>query len=99
LQRHGTDYAKVAHNKVANYGALERFYSPDSIQVIVQSTQQYFNFEGLQGRLLSSSYAPREGPRADAMLQELPKLFDKYAENGQVTFEYYTRIYYGHLTA
>jgi ubiquinone/menaquinone biosynthesis C-methylase UbiE len=99
LQRHATDYAVVAHNKVANYGALERFYSPDRMQVITQSTQQHFDFEGLRGRLLSSSYAPREGPRAEAMLQELPQLFEEHAENGQVAFEYYTRIYYGHLTA
>jgi ubiquinone/menaquinone biosynthesis C-methylase UbiE len=99
LQRHATDYSIVAHNKVANDGALEQFYSPDRMQVLTQSTQQRFDFEGLQGRLLSSSYAPREGPRAKAMLQALPQLFDEHAENGQVTFEYHTRIYYGHLTA
>jgi ubiquinone/menaquinone biosynthesis C-methylase UbiE len=99
LQRHATDYAMVAHNKVANYGALEQFYSPDQMQVLTQSTQQHFDFEGLRGRLLSSSYAPRQGPRAEAMLQELPQLFEKHAENGQVTFKYYTRIYYGRLTA
>jgi SAM-dependent methyltransferase len=99
LQRYATDYSTVAHNKVANYGALERFYSPDGMKVITQSTQQHFDFEGLRGRLLSSSYAPREGPRAETMLQELPELFEKHAENGQVAFEYHTRIYYGHLTA
>ncbi|MGA9564244.1 MAG: class I SAM-dependent methyltransferase [Candidatus Korobacteraceae bacterium] len=99
LQRHATDYSTVAHNKVANYGALEQFYSPDPMRVITQSTQQYFDLEGLRGRLLSSSYAPREGPRAEEMLQQLPELFQKHAENGQVTFEYFTRIYYGHLTA
>ena len=99
LQRHATDYATVAHNKVANYGALESFYAPNRMQVITQSTLQKFDFEGLRGRLLSSSYAQREGPRAEAMLRELPALFDEYAENGQVIFEYWTRIYYGHLTA
>ena len=99
LQRHATDYPDVAHNKVANYGALEQFYSPNPMQLINQATQQRFDFEGLRGRLLSSSYAPRQGPRAEAMLQKLPELFSRYAENGLVTFEYCTRIYYGHLTA
>lgn len=99
LQRYATDYSTVAHNKVANYGALEEFYSPDRMHVITQSTQQYFDLEGLRGRLLSSSYAPREGPRAEAMLRELPELFMRHNQNGQVTFEYHTRIYYGHLTA
>jgi ubiquinone/menaquinone biosynthesis C-methylase UbiE len=99
LQRHATDYAVVAHNKVANYGALEQFYFPNQMQVITQETQQRFDFEGLKGRLLSSSYAPREGPRAEAMLQELPSLFATHAHDGRVVFEYVTRIYYGHLTA
>ena len=99
LQRHGTDYSTVAHNKIANYEALEQFYSPNQMKLIVQATQQRFDLDGLWGRLLSSSYAPREGPRAEAMLKELPSLFAKYAEDGRVTFEYWTRIYYGHLTA
>ena len=32
------------------------------------------------------------------MLRELPDLFSTYQENGRVTFEYETKIYYGHLT-
>ena len=99
LQRYATDYSTVAHNKVANYGALEQFYSPNQMPVIVQATQQRFDLEGLRGRLLSSSYAPREGPAAEAMLNELPKLFAAHAQDGQVVVEYWTRIYYGHLTA
>ena len=99
LLRHSTDYSTVAHNKVANYGALEQFYSPNRMQVITQATRQRFDLEGLRGRLLSSSYAPCEGPRAETMLRELPELFDRYAEQGQVVLEYQTKIYYGHLTS
>jgi len=99
LQRHATDYSTVAHNKVANYGALERFYSPNAIQTITQTTSQRLDLEGLRGRLLSSSYAPREGPAAEAMLKELPSLFHRFALDGHVVLEYRTRIYYGHLTA
>ena len=98
LLRYATDYSLVTHNKVANYGALERFYSPNRMHAITQSTRQQFDFEGLRGRLLSSSYVPREGPAAEAMLRELPELFAAYAKDGQVVFEYETRIYYGHLT-
>ncbi len=98
LVRHSTDYITVAHNKVANYGALERFYSPDRMRLVVQATQQRFDLEGLRGRLLSSSYAPREGPAATAMLEALPRLFARYAEGGKVTLDYHTRIYFGHLT-
>ncbi len=98
LLRYATDYSLVAHNKVAHYGALEKFYSPNRMHAITQSTRQQFDFDGLRGRLLSSSYAPREGPAADAMLRELPELFAAHAKEGRVVFEYRTRIYYGHLT-
>jgi ubiquinone/menaquinone biosynthesis C-methylase UbiE len=98
LVRYSTDYTTVAHNRVANYGALERFYSPDRMGLVVQATQQHFDLEGLRGRLLSSSYAPREGPESEAMLLELPKLFADCQENGFVTLDYHTRIYFGHLT-
>ena len=98
LQQYSTDYSTVAHNKVANYSALEQFYSPNRMHVLVQQTQQRFDYEGLRGRLLSSSYAPREGPGAERMLRALPELFDRYAENGRVTLDYFTRIYYGRLS-
>jgi ubiquinone/menaquinone biosynthesis C-methylase UbiE len=98
LLRYATDYTLVAHNKVANYGALEKFYSANRMHAITQSTRQQFDFEGLRGRLLSSSYAPREGAAAEAMFRELPNLFAAHAKDGQVVFEYQTRIYYGHLT-
>lgn len=99
LQRFATDYIFVAHNKVANYGALQRFYAPNPVQIITQPSRQQFDYEGLRGRLLSSSYAPREGAAADAMLSELPELFSRYAEHDHVIFEYETKIYYGHLNA
>lgn len=97
LVKYSTDYSTVARNKVANYGALQRFYSPNEMQVIVQHAQQQFDLEGLRGRLLSSSYAPREGPQAEAMLRALPELFAQHAEAGRVTLLYRTKIYYGHL--
>jgi len=97
LKEYSTDYSSVAHNKVANYSALEQFFRPDAMHLVVQETSQELDYEGLRGRLLSSSYAPRQGPRADAMLRALPELFEKHAAAGRVALEYHTRIYYGHL--
>lgn len=99
LLRYATDYSTVAHNKVANYGALEQFYFPNPMQLITQETSQLFDLHGLRGRLLSSSYAPREGAGAAAMLDELPGLFDRYAQGGKVVLEYKTKIYFGRLTS
>ena len=59
---------------------------------------QTFNFAGVKGRLLSSSYAPEPGhPQHLAMLDRLRAIFDAHQVNGQVGIEYDTHLYFGHL--
>lgn len=58
--------------------------------------KQLFDFEGLKGRLLSSSYAPLPGEKNyEIIMTELKKLFDKYEVDGKVPFEYVTVVYVG----
>ena len=97
VHRHGIDYEQVAHKYLASYAALEQFFAPSRMQLIQQHNEQRLDFDGLRGRLLSSSYIPREGPKHEAMMQELPELFSTHAREGHVLLEYDTRIYYGHL--
>ena len=59
--------------------------------------QQRLDFDGLRGRMLSSSYIPKSGERYEAMMQALPRLFSAYAVDDRVILEYDTKIYYGHL--
>ena len=60
--------------------------------------RQEFDYAGLEGRLLSSSYAPGpEHPKHAAMLAELRRIFDEHVSGGQVAFEYKTRVYFGGL--
>ena len=84
LQRHAVDYKQVVHRQVANFDVLRAFFAPCEVKLITIPAQQRFDFDGLRGRLLSSSYIPREGPKADAMLAELPKLFSSYQRDGHV---------------
>ena len=59
-----------------------------------------FDFEGLKGRLLSSSYAPEpDHPNFEPMLADLRRLFDAHQVDGVVTIEYDTEVFYGQLTA
>jgi SAM-dependent methyltransferase len=95
--RHSTDYEQVAHKYLASYDALQRFFAPDEVRLIEQHNQQKLDFDGLRGRLLSSSYVPKAGEKHEAMMRELPRLFSSHAENGHVTLEYDTKIFYGHL--
>ncbi len=99
LRRYAIDYERVAHRHVGNPKTMSRFFAPQEVKLISLQTEQRLDFDGLRGRLLSSSYIPREGPQAEAMLAELPELFAKYAENGRVIMLYDTKIFYGHLQA
>jgi SAM-dependent methyltransferase len=99
LRLHGTDYQRVNHKTVASPDVITRFFAPNTVEFISQQTQQHFDLDGLRGRLLSSSYVPKEGPAAEEMLRELPELFAKFEDHGQVVVEYETKIYYGHLTS
>jgi hypothetical protein len=55
-----------------------------------------FDWVGLKGRLLSSSYAPNAGhPGHQPMLDALDRLFREHQRDGRVRFEYDTQIYWG----
>ncbi len=97
VRRHSTDYEQVTHKYLASYDALQRFYAPDEVKLTEQHNQQELDFDGLRGRLLSSSYIPKAGEPYAAMMRELPHLFSSHAQNGRVTLEYDTKIYYGHM--
>jgi SAM-dependent methyltransferase len=60
---------------------------------------QTFDSDGLQGRLLSSSYAPKPGQPGHApMLAALAELFARCQRDGQVRMEYETELFLGQLT-
>ena len=62
------------------------------------NNEQSFDFEGLKGRMLSSSYTPIQGePNHDALMKELKKLYDLFNIDGKVTFKYETGGYLGEV--
>lgn len=94
LLRHGTDYANVRHENV-DHEAISRFFRSGCQQAVFPNSQS-FDFEGLKGRLLSSSYAPPAGhPGHEPMLLELGRIFDRHQAGGRVRFDYDTRVYLG----
>jgi SAM-dependent methyltransferase len=99
LLTYGTDYAAVGH-KHADADAIGSFFRSHEFKQAVFPNQQAFDLEGLQGRLLSSSYAPEPGhPKHLPMLDALDKIFREHQANGKVTFEYDTTVYYGRLSS
>jgi len=96
LLTYGTDYADVRHERTTE--AVNEFFDPLPFQQRTFAMQQEFDYPGLEGRLLSSSYAPGPGhPNHAPMLAELQRLFDAHSVAGRVSFEYKTRLYFGRL--
>jgi SAM-dependent methyltransferase len=97
LLNFATDYEAVNHKQV-DERVLRPFFGGNGVRKASFPNSQTFDFEGLRGRLLSSSYAPEQGhPDYQPMLQELERIFGMYQSKGNVIFEYITEVYYGHL--
>src|SRR5271165_1060995 len=87
LLTYGTDYEEVRHERTT--AAVNEFFDPAPFQERVFAMRQEFDYAGLEGRLLSSSYAPgAEHPRHGPMLRELRRIFDEHAKTGRVAFDY-----------
>lgn len=97
LLTYGTDYEQVRHERTTD--AVNEFYDPAPCTQRVFEMRQDFDYAGVEGRLLSSSYAPGpEHPQCAPMLRELRRIFDACAVEGRVVFEYKTRVYFGRLS-
>lgn len=97
LQRYAPDYARVQHKRVYDT-VLGDFYGSCGFTERTFGYRQHVDFEGLKGRMLSSSYTPEAGHiHHEPMVAELSRIFQTHQDNGLVTFEYITRMYYGRL--
>ena len=86
--------------RYAEPGALRGLFGAGGWRAHRFDNVQRFDLEALRGRLLSSSYTPREDdPRRAPMLAELPRLFEAHAREGRVEFEYDTRLFVGRLSS
>jgi SAM-dependent methyltransferase len=96
LLTYGTDYEKVRHERTTS--AVNEFFDPAPFQERAFEMRQHFDYAGVEGRLLSSSYAPGpDHPRHAPMLRELRRIFELSSGEGRVTFEYKTRVYFGRI--
>lgn len=93
----GTDYENVNHDNI-DEPIIKKFYSPFEYKRVTFPNKQEFNYEGLKGRLLSSSYVPLEdSPKYEDMLKASENIFEKNKIHDKVIMEYETVVYYGKL--
>jgi SAM-dependent methyltransferase len=98
LRSYATDYTSVDHKFIGD-AELAAFFGSEGYNVASFENSQLFDYEGVEGRLLSSSYAPEQGhPDHAPMLEYLREIVERYQSGGTITFSYDTRIYYGRLT-
>ncbi len=87
-----TDYQTVRHDRFNLSGLTARFGN-DIFEAALDNVQS-LDFEGLKGRVASSSYIPTEDdPRYQQLCTNLRSLFDKYAEDGRIQILYKTKIF------
>jgi SAM-dependent methyltransferase len=96
LSRFGADYHAVRAEGMEEHMVAGFFGGPYAKRSIYNF--QEFDFAGLRGRLLSSSYVPAAGqPNHAEMLAGLREVFDAHAVDGRVRLEYDTQLFFGPL--
>jgi len=97
LTHYGTDYTQV-RDSYPQAQTIKNFFGDVAFAERNLNNGQLFDWNGLSGRLRSSSYAPREGHANYAeMMEELGRIFRAHQEDGRVRMEYVTRVYFGQL--
>ncbi|QEM12034.1 class I SAM-dependent methyltransferase [Mucilaginibacter rubeus] len=95
--KHGNDYVKVDHRNIDTED-IEAFFTPEPVHLEIFTNKQVFDFEGLKGRLLSSSYMPtRDDAGYQPMINDLQALFHKFQHDGVIVINYDTKVYSGKL--
>ncbi len=96
LVKYGTDYEKYRHDNL-DENMLREFFQTDFSTAAFPNVQT-LDFEGLKGRMLSASYMPTEQSDAfEPMIDELRRLFEKYAESGKIKVLYQTNFFYARI--
>ena len=99
LVKYGTDYTSV-RDSYPEIHTMQEFVAGGTVSQRDVPNAQVLDWEGLAGRLRSSSYAPLPAqPNYAPMMEALEELFRANQENGQVRMEYSTHVYFGKLPA
>src|SRR5580658_7442158 len=76
ILQYAGDYKTINHKNIADK-QIGDFFRPQTFQLQVFENEQRFDLDGLKGRLLSSSYIPKEGERFGTMIEALAALFER----------------------
>jgi SAM-dependent methyltransferase len=96
LLAHCPGYAQAQARRRMDDESVRAFFADGFIESMTFANLQTLDFDGLLGRVSSSSYAPKAGDPAQVPLfAALRELFDRVAVNGTLTLHYETRLHVG----
>jgi SAM-dependent methyltransferase len=94
----GIDYLKVQRQHITPE-KLAEFFAPSVAMEAVFANAQRLTLEGLEGRIVSSSYMPQPGHgRYAEMRAAIEKLFAANQRDGVVTLQYDCAVCFGQLS-
>jgi len=97
LRTYSREYETLNHRQV-DQQMIAAFFKAGTFSSQTFENRQIFDFEGVTGRLLSSSYTPEPGQSTyQPMLDDLAAIVRTHQVDGSVSFEYDTNVYYGQL--
>ncbi len=98
LRRHAPEYTRITASR-AEVGTLREFLGA-AMELRTFANSQVLDFEGLKGRLMSSSYAPEPGsPDYEPMIALLRAVFARHERDGRIIMPYSTLVYFSQLRA
>jgi SAM-dependent methyltransferase len=99
LEHFGVDYKRVK-DSYPEISHIRNFFGGDNFHSQDLPNEQVLDWESLRGRLRSSSFAPTEDhPNYAPMMNWLERIFRAHEQHGHVRMEYWTRLYFGQLSA
>lgn len=98
LRTYCDGYGGSIQRERTSESTLTAFFGSSTFERTTFANAQDLDFEGLRGRMLSSSFVPLPGhPQHAPLLAALRLLFDAHASNGHVTMHYDMRLYLGRI--
>ena len=97
LQQHAPEYNDFNHMNMSDE-TIAQFFDSNSYKVLNFKNNQSFDLQGFLGRMQSSSYTPALGaPGHDNLMALATSLFRQHEVNGNISFDYNTRLHLGKL--
>lgn len=98
LNEFGIGYQALMEGRDELESSLAPFFGHDDYALFTTPNRQLHDWDGLVGRLMSSSYGPKpDHPSHEPIMRRLRTVFEQHAVDGEIEMLYETRVYHGEM--